>query len=267
MVKDIALDEEFAKLAPPMLDADVALLEQNILRDGRAIEPLILWSETNILLDGYKRYELCQKLSLPYETVGVSCGDRCDAISWVLGHHLGRRHLTIPQISYMRGKLRMNLEWRKQSLKDSEGFNPVVEAATITGVSIDVIRRDTRMASAVDKIGVVSETARQRILTGDVEVNLNTLALLNRQDDKVISDIAGCVGEMAKSKIITDDRGMRAVAPTADHRNKLTRSTMAKAGLQSLGNVIRYANELGFLDRVRAAIAAIQMELERIKRQ
>src|SRR2546425_6224827 len=77
-------------------------------------EPLVVWQEAGVLLDGHNRYALCQAHALPFDVHALSLPSREDAINWIINNQLGRRNLTEAQKSYLRGK-------RYQQEKKREG--------------------------------------------------------------------------------------------------------------------------------------------------
>jgi len=50
-----------------------------------------------ILLDGHNRFEICQRLQVPYETTPIDIADRLDAKIWIHRNQLGRRNLSDDQ--------------------------------------------------------------------------------------------------------------------------------------------------------------------------
>ena len=64
-IKQIIIDEEFKGLMPPLAPDEYKLLEESIKTEG-CREPIILWH--TFLIDGYTRYEICQKNNIKYKT-------------------------------------------------------------------------------------------------------------------------------------------------------------------------------------------------------
>lgn len=89
----------------PLTDEELCQLEENILRDG-VREPLVVWRERGVLLDGHNRLEIAQKHGLSYETVEVSCTDDRAAREWVIRNQFGRRNIS----AYTRAELALRLK-------------------------------------------------------------------------------------------------------------------------------------------------------------
>ena len=99
---DIRSDAEFSALIPPLTDDERRQLEANILADG-CRDPLVVWQEESILLDGHNRYRICRKHRIAFDVRRVRLPDRDAAKLWIIRNQLGRRNLTPDQASYLRG--------------------------------------------------------------------------------------------------------------------------------------------------------------------
>ena len=74
-VNGIKLDSEFKGLLPPLTPEEYEGLEQSLITEG-CRDPLVLWQGT--LIDGYNRYELCQKHGIEFQTVSRELESRED---------------------------------------------------------------------------------------------------------------------------------------------------------------------------------------------
>ena len=71
---NLKIDPEFQSQIPPLTDDEFKQLEENILKEGKLISPLIVWGNT--LVDGHNRYEIVQEhpeisfstMPLPFES-------------------------------------------------------------------------------------------------------------------------------------------------------------------------------------------------------
>ena len=52
---NLKIDPEFQSQIPPLTDDEFKQLEENILKEGKLISPLIVWGNT--LVDGHNRYD------------------------------------------------------------------------------------------------------------------------------------------------------------------------------------------------------------------
>ena len=53
---NLKIDPEFQNQIPPLTDDECKQLEENILKEGKLLSPLIVWGNT--LVDGHNRYEI-----------------------------------------------------------------------------------------------------------------------------------------------------------------------------------------------------------------
>ena len=89
--KQMIIDDHFRSLIPPLSAEEKAQLEENIKAEG-CRDTLITWQ--GILLDGHNRFEICQRLSIPFRTMEIDLPDRDAAEDWIDKNQLGRRNLT-----------------------------------------------------------------------------------------------------------------------------------------------------------------------------
>ena len=146
---DVIVDEEFRRLVPPLTEEERLGLEDNLLRDG-CLDPLVVWAERRVLLDGHNRKEICGRYGIDYTVRELSLPDRDAAADWIDAHQLGRRNLTPAQTSLMRvrrynrakGKREDNL---KQGAPKDQNDTSVETASRLArghGVSPPTIKRD-----------------------------------------------------------------------------------------------------------------------------
>lgn len=96
--RDIIVDPEFRQLIPPLTPDERAQLEANLLADG-CRDALVVWAGENILLDGHNRLDICQAHGIDLEFVELELADRDAAMLWIEENQLGRRNLTLDQLT------------------------------------------------------------------------------------------------------------------------------------------------------------------------
>jgi len=78
-------------------------LEENILKEGKLISPLIVWGNT--LVDGHNRYEIVQEHpEISFSTMPLPFESREEVLAWICKNQLGRRNLTPEQKKFLMGK-------------------------------------------------------------------------------------------------------------------------------------------------------------------
>lgn len=168
------IDEELRSLIPPLAPEERAGLEENLLRDG-CLEPLIVWAEQCVLLDGHHRKEICDAHGIDYEIRQISLPDREAAADWIDAHQLGRRNLTPQQMSLLRGRRynrlkRQGARTDRTSAQNEQKLEASEEIAKEYGVSRATVVRDGQFAAAVDKLGLQREVAAGEITATRPEV-------------------------------------------------------------------------------------------------
>src|SRR5262245_50960759 len=108
------IDPEFASLIPALAPDELARLEALILLEG-CRDPLVIWEEENVLLDGHNRYRICTKHRLPFNIDYRSFRTREAARDFILHRKLGRRNISPDAASYLRGK--RYLEMKRQGAR------------------------------------------------------------------------------------------------------------------------------------------------------
>ena len=99
----LKVDPEFQGKIPPLTFEELNQLEANILRDGRIINPIIVWEE--LIVDGHNRFTIAKKHpEIPFTVHEKEFANRYEAIIWICKNQLGRRNLTPEQKSYLIGK-------------------------------------------------------------------------------------------------------------------------------------------------------------------
>jgi len=181
----LQIHPDLQSLIPPLSPDERAQLEANLLEDG-CLNPLIVWQEKQILLDGHHRYAICTTHDLIYHVREIPLPDLDAAKAWLISHQLGRRNLTPDQMSYYRGE-QYNLQKhrhggdRKSEASSTQNGNlkTVDKLAGEHGVSRNTIARDGAYAAAVETLAtMLGPDARQAILTGHLQLTKQDVPLL-----------------------------------------------------------------------------------------
>ena len=149
----IILDKEFQALIPPLSAEEKAQLEENIVAEG-CRDALITWQ--GILLDGHNRFEICERLNIPFRTMEIDLPDRDAAEDWIDKNQLGRRNLTPDQMSLLRGRRYNRAKTKGHGSKtgyqnDTQNIKTADRLAKEHGVSPATIKRDGKIAAFMDE--------------------------------------------------------------------------------------------------------------------
>ncbi|MEZ2339631.1 hypothetical protein [Microcoleus sp.] len=164
----LRIDPEFKALIPPLSPSEFASLEASILEEG-CRDPLVVWTEEKILIDGYNRYAICVAHGIPYQIVEMSFNSRNAVKVWMLLNQLGRRNLTPESVSYLRGTWYELTKHSRGGDRKSSGHFDHLKTETKLGAqfkaSPKTIRRDAQFAKAVDTLSSIGgEDMKWKIL-------------------------------------------------------------------------------------------------------
>ena len=87
---NIVVDPEIKEWLLPLADDEYEHLKANIEKEG-CREPLKVWSDQGLLLDGHHRYQICKDLGVEYRVEEVDLPDKDSALDWVVKNQKGRR--------------------------------------------------------------------------------------------------------------------------------------------------------------------------------
>lgn len=172
------IDPEFENLIPPQSDEELKGLEQSLISDGfHEWEPLIVWKEEQILVDGHHRYKLCQKHNIPFKTFERSFEDRDTAILASLQIQLTRRNVSpyIRAALALKYKDRIAIRAKENQLRtaenrvcqksDEQTIDTKKELAKIAGVSHDTIAKVTKIETTA------SSELKDAVKSGGISIN------------------------------------------------------------------------------------------------
>lgn len=211
--QNIVILPELKNLIPALAQEELEQLESNILQHG-CQTPIQLWQVSKqligldadnpddvayILIDGHNRHTICNRHNLTFEVYMLSFPSLKEAKDYMINLQLGRRNLSLSQISYFRG-LRYNNEKtdKSENLKqffpkghfDPSDENEKNETSEITlfpkghfdpsevstaerlskeyNVSPKTIKRDAEFAKGLEKLDA---NFRNNILTGKEKID------------------------------------------------------------------------------------------------
>jgi len=173
---DIKIDPEFRALIPPLADHERDQLEANLLNDG-CREPLVVWLEENILLDGHNRMEMCRRCNIDFQVRSLTLPDRNAAKVWIIRNQFGRRNLS----PYTRAELALKLEpliaekakehqvqGGKKKVIQKSGEPPIrtdKQLAKVASISHDTIAKAKVIAEKAP------EPVKESLRHGDISIN------------------------------------------------------------------------------------------------
>ena len=124
---NLKIDPEFQNQIPPLTDDEYKQLEENILKEGKLLSPLIVWGNT--LVDGHNRYAILQKHpEICFSTMPLRFASREEVLAWICKNQLGRRNLTPEQKKFLIGK-QYSVEHRKPGGNGNNQYTATTQEA------------------------------------------------------------------------------------------------------------------------------------------
>ena len=124
---NLKIAPEFQNQTPPLTDDEYRQLEENILKEGKLLSPLIVWNNT--LVDGHNRYAILQKHpEIYFSTMPLRFANREEALAWICKNQLGRRNLTPEQKKFLIGK-QYSVEHRKPGGNGNNQYTATTQEA------------------------------------------------------------------------------------------------------------------------------------------
>ena len=207
---EIIIDPEFEALIPPLTEFERDKLRTSIIAYG-CRDPLVVWEEENILLDGHNRYRICKELDWEFKVERISKSSRQVAKNWMILNQLARRNLSPDAASILRGKIYLgqkkehgapvgntnnNVKSQSGQIDHSEKTEETI--AKQTGVSPRTVRRDAAFAEAAEEKGltadVIAGKVKRREVMGKVDVHREwdwdrSLSLFTKYVYKHLADV------------------------------------------------------------------------------
>ena len=187
----LKIDPEFQSKIPPLQFEEEQQLEQNIITEGRLLNPIIVWN--GYILDGHTRYRILKRHSfIKYEVEEIQLANRYEALAWICKNQLGRRNLSPERKKFLLGK---EYESTKLAVGGQPGnCNPVKRCtqnehivsekrtceriAKEHGVGHATVQRAEKYAKGIDAAEEAVPGAQEEILTGRIKATDAQIAAL-----------------------------------------------------------------------------------------
>lgn len=189
----LKIDPEFRDKIPPMPVEDFEGLKADILRDGYVRDPLVVWDEENILLDGHHRWKVIQEHpELPYTIDHKSFPDRWAAIAWICANQLHKHNMNEIQ----RAKLIQEQndammkshggDRKSEQVEKSSDENHLLKNTTRKkiaeehGITEWEVQKSVEMGRGIDKAAEVDPDFKRDVLSGVVKAKKSDLAAIRK---------------------------------------------------------------------------------------
>ena len=191
----LQINPEFENMIPELTDDELSQLEENILAEGRIVNPIVVWN--GVIVDGHNRYKIAQKHpQIQFTVHEKEFESEQEAQIWICSNQLGRRNLTEQHKKYLWGK-RYNLECDRAKFHgnqytrsdesgeggnrpDQNGHGTRSRIADELGVSEWQVRSSAEFSKGVDAAEEVMPGIKNKILTGTVEVSYKDVVAIGK---------------------------------------------------------------------------------------
>ena len=179
--QEYIIDPEFENLLPAKTPEQYTALKETIRCDGRVRDPVVVWDETGILLDGHHRDRICKELNITPPTVKMSFASREDAKLWVIRNQLTDRRnlntfqsveLALKSKAIFAAKAKAN-QRAGVSLKSGKGVDAGEEVAKLAGASPDTVRKVERILEKADEVEIAE--AINALRNGDAGISISSV--------------------------------------------------------------------------------------------
>ena len=268
-LSDIKINYDFENLLPKQTADQFRQMEENMIAEGGAHDPLIIWDGHDVLLDGHHRMRVLKAHpELSWYPKYVSLTDEDDAKEWIIKKAIGERNLTPIQLDDLTGQLFDMRKGRRGgnrgTPKDSSGrFTSKCDNSTLPSKDVakeladelGTSRRSVYAASdthhGLDAIEAVIPGAKNEILTGKLPYQKAEIRGATKQTPEQIEAVHKHVEERGGKKNKSEDRELSS-------KVKDTEKAMYSAAVTQydLTDLLREIDALGdsFVDSLNAMI-------------
>ena len=190
-LSQLKIDPEFQSKIPPLQFEEEQQLEQNIIAEGRLLNPIITWN--GYILDGHTRYRILKKHGfIKFEVEEIQLANKYEALAWICKNQLGRRNLSPERKKFLLGK---EYESTKLAVGGQPGNcnkvnrcdqNDHIDSEKRTceriavehGVGSATVRRAEKYSQGIDAAEEAVPGAQEEILTGRIKATDAQIAAL-----------------------------------------------------------------------------------------
>lgn len=188
---DIKISIDFENLIPKQTMEQFKQLEENVLKEGGARNPLVVWKGRGILVDGHHRLRILKAHpEIKYSVIEQEFEDEDEVKEWIIKNALGTRNLTEMQSTELRGRLYNMRKSKRGGFKKSTPQNGELKGRTRgvseqianeLGVSHHAIETAGNFVDGLDAAEAVVPGFKDAVLTGEVKAQKQEVAAMRKQ--------------------------------------------------------------------------------------
>lgn len=226
---EFRIDSEFRDKIPAMPQEDFDGLRADILRDGYVRDPLVVWKEENILLDGHHRWKVItenkETLADKFQVDYKSFPNRWACIAWICANQLHKHNMTelqrfklIQEEHDARQKTIGAQDGNKNAQKQSGEIHHFVSGepevvkrgsegkelktrptiAKEHGITENEVKTAVEVGRGIDRAASVDPTFKREVLSGEVKATKSSLAAIRKM--KSDEEVKEAIEEIRKPK-------------------------------------------------------------------
>ena len=159
----LRINPVFRDLIPPLSKEEYQTLEDNLRNEG-CREPICVWNYT--ILDGHNRYEICTRLSIPFQIRQINLYSESEAIAWICANQIGRRNISEETRRYLIGRryeAEKQIAWERNPAGINQ-YSKVQETVQPSGLSNQELSETVRANKTSAKLGKEYNLSRPTVI-------------------------------------------------------------------------------------------------------
>ena len=297
-LSDIKINIDFENLIPKQTAEQFKQLEENMVSEGRARNPLVIWQGHDTLVDGHHRLKILKAHpELKWSVVEQDFTDEDEVKEWIIKNALGTRNLTELQFTELIGRLQNMRKKRKgnttstrtqsgtyQKSQNATNGDTAEQVAKEIGVNRSTVFHAANFVDGLDAAEAVVPGFKDAVLTGEVKAQKQEVAAMRKQTPDEIKKSVETIKERKGKRNTSSDRElakkirevtaeMRSVSTTSYGLAELIREVdaLGDSFILSLSSMIKRRKDVmdsydGGADEVKGRIDNIIDELNEMKK-
>ena len=189
-------DPEFQKLELKLSHEEYERLEKSIIANG-CFSPIHVWK--GYIIDGYYRYEICQKHGIGFKTKTIVLRSKEEVISWICSRHLNKQNIPEETRRYLIGRRyeaekksdNKNISDIGQNMTDEMERKPHIGKVSVKlgheyHVSRSTVSRYFRCTKALDRLNEEIPGIAGKITDGKIKISQDNLIKLAKKPTEEI---------------------------------------------------------------------------------
>lgn len=255
-LKDIKINLDFENLIPRQTAEQFKQLEENMVADGRARNPLVIWKGKNTLVDGHHRVKILKAHpELRWSVVEQEFADEEEVKEWIIKNALGTRNLTqadwmmlMSALYKMRkkkaGAPKRNANASKQCaqnehIEEKEPSRISEQIAKELGVARETVKRAEWFADGLEAADAIVPGTKEKVIAGELKAQKSEVMAWRKQTPE----------EIKKSVDVIKDRKRKRASPDKELARKIREIAADARSVSTTGyglaELIREVDALG----------------------